>query len=188
MSDTDVALNACASLQMILEKRFGAQGRGLHEKVTHVESALDPDLVAKIRFIASVRNDVVHRRVPIENPERFEAVSKEAIELLSCGKLKSPEEAISLLSGRSGESATGSDPFLMPKRLVELNFIFALAMGLYGFVIGAIKGYREGGIGGAIVFGAMHAALVGFVAFHAWWIVLIGGFLYTLYLLWGVKL
>lgn len=76
----------------------------------------------------------------------------------------------------------------MPKRLVELNFIFALAMGLYGFVIGAIKGYHEGGIGGAIVFGAMHAALVGFVAFHAWWIVLIGGFLYTLYLLWGVKL
>ncbi len=40
--------------------QMGAEGRGLHEKVTSIESRLSSDLVKKIRFIASIRNQLLH--------------------------------------------------------------------------------------------------------------------------------
>lgn len=39
---------------------MGAEGRGLHEKVTSVEDKINSSLVKKIRYIASIRNKVLH--------------------------------------------------------------------------------------------------------------------------------
>jgi hypothetical protein len=39
---------------------MGAQGRGLHEKITSIESMIDSSVVNKIRYIATIRNKVLH--------------------------------------------------------------------------------------------------------------------------------
>jgi len=39
---------------------MGASGRGLHAKLTSIESQLDGSVVRKIRFIASIRNKLLH--------------------------------------------------------------------------------------------------------------------------------
>ncbi|MDD5697573.1 MAG: hypothetical protein PHH77_03055 [Victivallaceae bacterium] len=38
----------------------GAEGRGLHELITGVQDKLDPELLRKLRFIATIRNQAVH--------------------------------------------------------------------------------------------------------------------------------
>ncbi len=59
MSDIELAIKQCKKLEGILTK-LGGTGRGLHEKVSSVESRLPEPLVRKLRFIATVRNKIVH--------------------------------------------------------------------------------------------------------------------------------
>ncbi|MBX7105553.1 MAG: hypothetical protein K1X57_15830 [Gemmataceae bacterium] len=60
MSDIEFAVKECKKLEALLETGFGATGRGLHEKVSSVEKKLPPPLVRRLRFIATVRNKLVH--------------------------------------------------------------------------------------------------------------------------------
>ncbi|HEX3358761.1 MAG TPA: hypothetical protein VHS31_17425 [Tepidisphaeraceae bacterium] len=60
MSDIDLAISHCKTLESLLERGLGASGRGLHEKVSSVESRLPRELVRKLRLVATVRNKVVH--------------------------------------------------------------------------------------------------------------------------------
>jgi hypothetical protein len=60
MSDLELVIRRSKQLESLLEEGFGATGRGLHEKVTSVEGKLPPPLVKKLRFIATVRNKLVH--------------------------------------------------------------------------------------------------------------------------------
>lgn len=59
MSDVELAVTKAKTLEALLEA-IGATGKGLHEKVTSVQSRLPPPLVKKLRFIATVRNKIVH--------------------------------------------------------------------------------------------------------------------------------
>lgn len=54
------ALNKIKTIETLLEKKFGASGKGLHTKVSSVENQLDPYIVRKIRRIASIRNKLFH--------------------------------------------------------------------------------------------------------------------------------
>jgi hypothetical protein len=60
MGDIEIAIKRCKRLETLLEEDFGAAGRGLHEKVSSVEHDLPDKLVRRLRFIASVRNKLVH--------------------------------------------------------------------------------------------------------------------------------
>jgi hypothetical protein len=60
MSDIDLAVNRSKRLEHLLEQNAGATGKGLHQKVSSVESKLAPELVRKIRLVATVRNKLVH--------------------------------------------------------------------------------------------------------------------------------
>ena len=60
MSHVELAVTRVKSLDSLLEAGLGAAGRGLHEKVTSVEAKLPPPLVRKLRFVATVRNKIVH--------------------------------------------------------------------------------------------------------------------------------
>ena len=60
MSDTELAITRAKALETLLEEALGAAGRGLHEKVTSVEGRLPQPLVKKLRFVATVRNKIVH--------------------------------------------------------------------------------------------------------------------------------
>lgn len=60
MSDIDLAVRKSKRLEALLAKRWGATGKGLHEKVDSVERLLPPALVRDIRKVATVRNKIVH--------------------------------------------------------------------------------------------------------------------------------
>ncbi len=46
-------------IETMLEK-MGAEGRGLHEKVSSIEDLIEPNTVKSIRFVASIRNKLLH--------------------------------------------------------------------------------------------------------------------------------
>ena len=60
MSDIELAITRTKALEALLEAGLGATGKGLHEKVTSVQQKLPPALVKKLRFVATVRNKIVH--------------------------------------------------------------------------------------------------------------------------------
>ena len=80
MSDIDLAVTNCKRLESLLEQKLGASGRGLHEKVSSVESRLPHELVHKLRLVATVRNKIVHESdyQNIDDRKKFIQTSKEA--------------------------------------------------------------------------------------------------------------
>ena len=60
MSDIELAVTRTKALESLLEQTLDATGKGLHEKVSSVQQKLAPALVKKLRFIATVRNRIVH--------------------------------------------------------------------------------------------------------------------------------
>lgn len=60
MSDIELAVTRTKALESLLEQALGATGKGLHEKVSSVQDRLSPAQVKRLRFIATVRNKIVH--------------------------------------------------------------------------------------------------------------------------------
>ncbi len=60
MSDIELVIKNSKKLEGLLEKHFAATGRGLHEKVGSVERKLPDGVVRRLRFIATIRNKIVH--------------------------------------------------------------------------------------------------------------------------------
>ncbi len=60
MSDIELAITRTKSLEALLEQALGATGKGLHEKISSVQNRLPPQVVKQLRFIATVRNKIVH--------------------------------------------------------------------------------------------------------------------------------
>lgn len=61
----EIVIERTKALEMELGK-VGATGRGLHEKLTSIEASIPIRIAKKIRFIASVRNKVMHSDVKPE--------------------------------------------------------------------------------------------------------------------------
>jgi hypothetical protein len=64
MGAIEVAVQGAKRLEALLQARFGAQGRGLHEKLTSVEDKIPSDLRKSIRWVATIRNKLVHEVGP----------------------------------------------------------------------------------------------------------------------------
>jgi hypothetical protein len=60
MSDIDLAIRSSKRIETTLVRLFDAQGKGLHEKLTSVEKKLPVSLVKRIRYIATIRNKLIH--------------------------------------------------------------------------------------------------------------------------------
>ncbi len=80
MSDIELAITRTKSLESFIEQALGATGKGLHEKVSSVQDRLQPALVKKLRFIATIRNKIVHESSyeKIDDRERFIKACDEA--------------------------------------------------------------------------------------------------------------
>jgi hypothetical protein len=61
MSQIETAVLASKKIEAILRDGFAAEGRGLHEYLDSVEHRIPDHIVKKARYIASVRNQVVHK-------------------------------------------------------------------------------------------------------------------------------
>jgi len=72
MSALETVINISKKAEHILGNEYGAQGRGLHEKISSVERKLPQPLVKKLRYVATIRNNFVHELgFELEQPEVF---------------------------------------------------------------------------------------------------------------------
>ena len=60
MSDVHEIIQSTKKLESILERQFGATGRGLHGKVSSVSNLLPEAVVRELRWIATLRNKALH--------------------------------------------------------------------------------------------------------------------------------
>jgi len=70
-------------IEQLLVEKYQASGKGLHSKLTSVEDKLSPELVKRIRYIATIRNKLVHEDAFNKIPENFIKKNKEVIKELS---------------------------------------------------------------------------------------------------------
>ncbi len=93
MSDIELVITHSKKLEALLEKHFKATGKGLHEKVSSVERRLPEPLVRKLRFVATIRNKIVHDEDydQIDDRKRFiESSTTAHTELRKLAGLRSP--------------------------------------------------------------------------------------------------
>ena len=62
MSDIDLAIRRSKRLEHKLRRNYGVHGRGLHELIdaAKARNALPNALAGRLRFIATIRNKIVH--------------------------------------------------------------------------------------------------------------------------------
>ena len=84
MSFTEDVIDRTKHLESLLTS-LGGIGRGLHERISSIESLLDEALLRRLRFIASVRNKLMHEHGYTfdDDPRRFIASCDAAIADLS---------------------------------------------------------------------------------------------------------
>lgn len=110
MSQIEQAVKLSRRLETLLEQKYHATGKGLHEKTSSVEAKLPTDLVKSLRYIATMRNSVVHEEgFVIENLARFQAQGDSALAQLAGVPLP--------ISGRNGKVVS---PFMEWAQLIIL--------------------------------------------------------------------
>lgn len=95
-NDYELAIKSSKELESILEIEFKATGRGLHEKITSASSQLPPDLVKKMRYLATIRNKLIHERGFDSIPDRANFI--QAFE-------KSADDLHQIINQRGGKSS-----------------------------------------------------------------------------------
>ncbi|MBY6199583.1 DUF4145 domain-containing protein [Vibrio hangzhouensis] len=60
MSDIESVVLRTRRLEKLLRQQYHADGKGLHQLVTSCEERLPHDVISKLRYIATIRNKVVH--------------------------------------------------------------------------------------------------------------------------------
>jgi hypothetical protein len=75
-NDFELAIRSSKDLEHILDTELGANGKGLHEKISSVEGKLPPDLVRNMRYLATIRNKLVLEYDFNKIPEREKFVAK----------------------------------------------------------------------------------------------------------------
>ncbi len=61
-NDYELVIKTSKELEYILESELGASGKGLHEKISAVQSQCSPALCKRMRYLATIRNKLVHER------------------------------------------------------------------------------------------------------------------------------
>lgn len=130
-----------AELESLLERMFGAQGKGLHEKLTSVQGELDEATVRRIRWIATIRNRMVHEGdFAFDGTDDYLSACAEvaaALEALPARAAEAARERISRVL-RSRYGAAHADPqdrldharARIPAELAAMaDRVFALARG-----------------------------------------------------------
>ncbi|CAH0518493.1 unnamed protein product [Peronospora belbahrii] len=76
LNDYQLAIETSKELEYLLEKEFHARGQGLHEKVSSVEGAIPNVTVRSIRYVATLRNKLIHDRETRALPDRQQFIKK----------------------------------------------------------------------------------------------------------------
>lgn len=81
-SDIDIVVTQSKQIEQLLEQKFAAKGRGLHEKVDSVTHVLDAALVKRLRWIATMRNKVVHEDFALPSQDDFSRSCQSALDTI----------------------------------------------------------------------------------------------------------
>jgi hypothetical protein len=104
-NDFELVCKSSKELEFILESEFGAHGRGLHEKISSVQSSLTAPLIREMRFLATIRNKLIHERGFDAIPDREVFLTRFELSLTTLAEVV---KARKLASGKAdgGSSCT----------------------------------------------------------------------------------
>ncbi|MGF1764078.1 DUF4145 domain-containing protein [Aliivibrio kagoshimensis] len=78
MSDIEFVIVRSRRLETLLKEHYHADGKGLHELISSCEERLPHDVIKKLRFIATIRNKMVHEdEYRLDDKTRFKTVFEE---------------------------------------------------------------------------------------------------------------
>ncbi|KII80269.1 hypothetical protein [Vibrio renipiscarius] len=60
MSDIDSVVKRTRKIEHLLRTQYHAEGKGLHQLITSSEERLPHNIIGKLRYIATIRNKIVH--------------------------------------------------------------------------------------------------------------------------------
>jgi hypothetical protein len=75
-NDFELAIRSSKELEHILDTELNSNGKGLHEKISSVESGLSNELVKNMRYLATIRNKLVHEHDFNQIPDRKRFIEK----------------------------------------------------------------------------------------------------------------
>ncbi len=101
------------TLETLLEEQFGAEGKGLHEKLNSVESSIPEHLLKRGHFIASIRNKAVHQEAHAIPDGFYETCEKMIAEIRA---LPANHQASMEAEAEAEEPATAPSPASVKKR------------------------------------------------------------------------
>jgi hypothetical protein len=156
MSEIEIAVKGAKEIEAFLVTHFKAQGRGLHEKLTSVENHIPPQLRKQIRFVASVRNAVVHEEGDniMRNPVAYQAtVAKILHELRGIHQHPTKRSRSSASQQTSGKSAQPILDFVCFRQLVPWLLMLGSVAGFfvcskngYGITLSSLLGILSGAV------------------------------------------
>lgn len=75
MSDIESVVQRTRRLEKLLRLRYHAEGQGLHQLITSCQDRLPHDVISKLRYVATIRNKIVHEEnYQLEDKRAFMAV------------------------------------------------------------------------------------------------------------------
>eukprot|EP00742_Colponemidia_sp_Colp-10_P002862 GILJ01003056.1.p1 GENE.GILJ01003056.1~~GILJ01003056.1.p1 ORF type:complete len:108 (-),score=11.11 GILJ01003056.1:158-481(-) len=83
-SDYDIVVHYSKHYEHFLEEKLGATGEGLHQKITSVQNKIDVKTIKKLRYIATIRNKLIHDKncTKLDDRKTFLQTCKEVNQLL----------------------------------------------------------------------------------------------------------
>jgi|GEM_PF-6422559 len=135
---TLIAMKYAIHIENLLSE-LDAEGMGLHEKVTFLKSILDKNTKKNIRFIASIRNQVMHENFIMNQKtlDEFETKSKEVIEILNSKLNKESVSQSKITEDEIIEEVEETCGFVaVPSKLDTVKDV-AMGIGKVAFVTGS---------------------------------------------------
>ena len=105
MSDNDIVIEAARPIEQMLREKHGATGRGLHELVSDVQGKLSQSDIKKMRFVATIRNQVLHEGLVLDASTR-DGVTRASKEVLQ------RQSNVTSYSGHGETSSCGLFPLV----------------------------------------------------------------------------
>lgn len=84
MSEIEQVVVRTRRLETLLRQQYHAQGKGLHQLISSCEERLPHDIIAKLRYVATIRNKIVHEdHYHLEDRKAFWNVCQECEKVLT---------------------------------------------------------------------------------------------------------
>lgn len=137
MKDITPVVRASKRIEALLEEKFGAQGRGLHEKFTSVEHHVPAELHKTIRYIATVRNKAVHEdNYELDDEQGFLRQAERVAQVLEALKANPNAAAAAPAStSRGGRKSSRISTLLLTGSALVIGL--TMACGCLGAIFGA---------------------------------------------------